>query len=156
MPWYAICKLEKQESQWQTSVQVWRTKNKWKWSEVTQSYPTLCDPVDCSQLGSSVHGIFQARILEWVAISFSRRSSWPRGWIWVSCIVGRHFTIWATGEVPTLGLRCWSPRRNGCPCSRTERERENSPFLLLFVLLGLSVVDDAHHLGEGGSSPSVY
>ena len=47
-------------------------------SEVTQLCPTLCDPVDCSPLGSSVHGILQARILEWVAISFSRGSSPPR------------------------------------------------------------------------------
>ena len=39
--------------------------------EVAQSCPTLCDPMDCSLLGSSVHGIFQARVLEWVAISFS-------------------------------------------------------------------------------------
>ena len=46
-----------------------------KESEVTQSCPTLCDPVDCSPPGSSVHGILQARILEWVAISFSRGSS---------------------------------------------------------------------------------
>ena len=42
-------------------------------SEVTQSCPTLCDPVDCSPSGSSVHGILQARIMEWVAISFSRK-----------------------------------------------------------------------------------
>ena len=48
---------------------------------------------------SSVHGILQARILEWVVISFSRRSSQPRHWIQVSCIVGRHFTVWATREV---------------------------------------------------------
>ena len=47
-------------------------------SEVAQSCPTLCDPMDYSLPGSSVHGIFQARILEWVAISFSRRSSQPR------------------------------------------------------------------------------
>ena len=47
-------------------------------SEVAQSCPTLYNPVDCSLPGSSVHGIFQARILEWVAISFSRRSSQPR------------------------------------------------------------------------------
>ena len=40
-------------------------------SEVSQSCPTLCDPVDCSLPGSSIHGIFQARVLEWVAISFS-------------------------------------------------------------------------------------
>ena len=44
-------------------------------SEVAQSCPTLCDPVDCSLPGSSVHGILQARVLEWVAISFSRGSS---------------------------------------------------------------------------------
>ena len=49
-----------------------------KWSEVAQSCPTLCDPVDCSPPGFSVHGILQARILEWIAISFSRGSSWPR------------------------------------------------------------------------------
>ena len=54
--------------------------------------------MDCSLPGSSVHGIFQAKIPEWVAISFSR-SSWPRDWTWVSCIVGRRFTIWATRDV---------------------------------------------------------
>jgi len=43
-----------------------------------QSCVTLCNPIDCSPLGSSVHGIFQERILEWVAISFSRGSSQPR------------------------------------------------------------------------------
>ena len=47
-------------------------------SKVAQSCPTLCDPMDCSPPGSSVHGVFQARILEWVAISFSRGSSQPR------------------------------------------------------------------------------
>ena len=48
--------------------------------------------------GSSLHGILQARVLEWVAISFSRGSSWPRYRIWVSCIAGWLFTIWATRE----------------------------------------------------------
>ena len=52
------------------------------------------DPMDCSPPGSSVHGILQARILEWVAIPFSRGSSWPRDWTCVSCIAGRFFTIW--------------------------------------------------------------
>ena len=67
-------------------------------SEVTQSCPTLCDPMDCSLLGSSVYGIFQARVLEWVAISFSRGSS-PRGssqlrdWTRVSHIAGGCFTL---------------------------------------------------------------
>ena len=72
----------------------------WKWSEseVAQSCPTLCNPMDCSLLGSSIHGILQARILEWVAISFSRRSSQPRNQTQVSCISGRHFTVWATRE----------------------------------------------------------
>jgi len=55
--------------------------------------------MNCSLLRSSVHEIFQARILEWVAISFSRRSSPPRDWTWVSCIAGRFFTNWATSEV---------------------------------------------------------
>ena len=49
-----------------------------KWSEVAQSCPTLCNPMDCSLQGCSVHGIFQARVLEWVVISFSRGSSQPR------------------------------------------------------------------------------
>ena len=65
---------------------------------VTQLYPTLYDPVNCSPPGSSVHGILQALILEWVAIPFSRGSSWPRDQTQVSCIAGRFFTIWATRE----------------------------------------------------------
>ena len=67
-----------------------------KWSEVSQSCPTFCDPMDCSLPGSSVYGIFQARVLEWVAISFSRGSSWPRDRTRISRIVGRCFTVWAT------------------------------------------------------------
>ena len=67
-------------------------------SEVIQSCPTLCNPMDCSLPGSSVHGIFQATVLEWVAISFSRGFSWPRDRTWVSHIVGRRFTVWATRE----------------------------------------------------------
>ena len=67
-------------------------------SKVAQSYPILCHPVDCSLQCSSVHGIFQARVPEWVAISFSRVSSQPRDRTWVSRIVGRCFTIWTTRE----------------------------------------------------------
>ena len=63
---------------------------------VTQSCPTLCDPTDCSLPGSSVHGIFWAKILEWVAIPSSRGSSWPRDQNWVSWNAGRFFTVWAT------------------------------------------------------------
>ena len=59
---------------------------------------TYCNSMDCSLPGSSVHGILQARILERVAIPFSRGSSWPRDWPQVSCIAGGFFTIWATRE----------------------------------------------------------
>ena len=58
-----------------------------------------CDPMDCGLPGSLIHGILQARILEWVAIPFSRGSSWPRNWIQISCIAGRFFTMWAIREV---------------------------------------------------------
>ena len=63
--------------------------------KVTQSCPTLCDPMDSSLPGFSVHGILQARILKWVAIPFSRESPQLRDWAQVSCITGRFFTIWA-------------------------------------------------------------
>ena len=64
-----------------------------------QSCPTLCDPIDGSPPGSSVPGILQARILEWVAISFSRGSSWSSDRTQVSHITGRFFTTWVTREV---------------------------------------------------------
>ena len=69
-----------------------------RWGEVAQSCPTLCNPVDCSLPGSSVQGILQARLLEWVAISFSRGSSRPRDQTQVSRIGGRRFNLWATRE----------------------------------------------------------
>ena len=67
-------------------------------SEVAQSCLTLWDSMDCSLPGSSIHGIFQARILERVAISFSRGSSWPRDQTGVPCTADRLFTLWATRE----------------------------------------------------------
>ena len=65
-----------------------------------QLCPTFCDPMDCSPPGSSVHGIFQARILEWVSISFSRGFSWPRDQTCVSCVscIEGSFTSWDTRE----------------------------------------------------------
>ena len=69
-------------------------------SEVTQPCPTLCDPMGCSLPGSSVHGILQARVLEWVAISFSRGSSRPRDWTGVSHVTGRLLNVWAARKVP--------------------------------------------------------
>ena len=85
---------------------------------VTKSCPTVCDPMDCSLPGSSIHGILQARILEWVATAFSRGSgdhsllrgfSRPRGETWVSRVADRFFTIWATRETPELPCTPFSP-----------------------------------------------
>ena len=67
--------------------------NKESESEVAQSCPTLCDPMNGSLSGSSIHGIFQARVLESIAISFSRGSSQPRDQTRVSCIVDRRSTV---------------------------------------------------------------
>ena len=67
---------------------------------VAQSCLTLCNPMDYSPPGYSVLGILQAGILEWVAIPFSRRSSWPGDGIQVSYTAGRFFTFWASREAP--------------------------------------------------------
>ena len=68
--------------------------------------------MDCSPPGSSIHGILQARILEWVAISFSRGSSRPRDWTWVSCIGGRCFYLWArppySSQTPGVYSYSWT------------------------------------------------
>ena len=87
--------------------------------KVTQSCPTLCDPIDYT-----VHGMLQARILEWVSLPFSRGSSQPRDQIQVSCIAGGFFTSWATreaqeywsgllipspGDLPDPGIELGSP-----------------------------------------------
>ena len=89
----------------------WPSREEWikiwhdvKWSEVTQSCPSLCNPMDYSLPGSSILGIFQARVLEWVANSFSRGSSQPRDRIWVSHIAVRCFTIWSTREAPVKNM----------------------------------------------------
>ena len=78
---------------------------------VAQSCPSLRNPTDCSPPGSSVHGIFQVRTLEWLAIPFSRGSSQPRGRTRVSCTVGRFFTVRATREA----LSCDSSVAQSCP-----------------------------------------
>ena len=75
-------------------------------SEVTQACPTLCHPLDCSLPGSSVHGIFQAILLGWIAISFSSGSSWPGDWTRVSCIVDRHYTT-QTGHPGSPTVNTW-------------------------------------------------
>ena len=77
--------------------------------------------MDCSLSGFSIHGIFQARVLEWVAISFSRGSSQPRNRSWVSCIADRRFILWATGmqfsrSVVSDSLQPHEPQQARPPC----------------------------------------
>ena len=78
---------------------------KLKESEVAQACPTLCGPMDCRLPGSSVHGIFQARILEWGAISSSRGSSQPRDRTLGSGTVGRRLPSEPPGKFLTIRLR---------------------------------------------------
>ena len=78
------------------------------YAQLLQSCLTLCDPMNCSLPGFSGHGILQARIMEWVAISYSKGSSWPRDQTCVSCvscIAGKFFTHWATWEGPFFSNR---------------------------------------------------
>ena len=74
--------------------------------EVAQFCPTLCNHMDCSPSDSSVHGILQVRMLELVAIPFSRGPSHARVWTQVSCIAGRFSSIWATREAPQQSSIC--------------------------------------------------
>ena len=78
---------------------------------VTQSCPTLCDSVDCSPPGSSACGILQARILEWVVISFSRGSSQLKDWTWVSHTAGRFFILWVTRDIPIQSKKLKKKKR---------------------------------------------
>ena len=123
----------------------------------------------CSLPGFSVHGIFQARILEWVTISFSRRSSQLRDWTWVSHIVGKRFTVWATREVLSGHRYClgrgsrvvedhtcewvqFTSLKESCPTLRDPMDCSMSGFCVYHELLELTQthvhwVDDAiNHL----------
>ena len=73
------------------------------WCVMSLSHVRLFDPMDYGPLGSSVHGILQARILEWVAIPFSRGFFWLRGWILISCNTSTFLNIWATMKAPCPG-----------------------------------------------------
>ena len=72
---------------------------------VTKSCPALCDPIDCSPPSPSVHGISWIRILEWIALPFSRGSYWPRDWACISCIGRRILFCWGTGRAPRAVLK---------------------------------------------------
>ena len=87
----------------------------WVFAQVAQSCLTLCDPMD-----STLHGILQARILEWAAVAFSRGSSQPRNQTQVSRSAGRFFTSWATRKLwvhlNSYSLSWWChPTISGCP-----------------------------------------
>ena len=71
-----------------------------------QSCSTLCHPLDCSPPGSSVYGISQARLLEWIARSSSKGSPWPRDWTRVSTLEGRFFATSTTWEAPSESASC--------------------------------------------------
>ena len=83
--------------------------------------------MDCTPPVSSFHGISQARILEWIAISFSRGSSWPRDWTWVSCIAGGFFTDWATKRLPHKS-------KHSCINSKWDGVANGEPFHCPWVL----------------------
>ena len=83
---------------------------------VIQSCPALCNPMDCGPLGSSVHGIFQARILEWIAISFFRASSRPRERTWVSCIEGRLYRLSHQGSPSRAPATVNAWEKSACSC----------------------------------------
>ena len=79
-----------------------------------QTCPILCDPMDCSPPGSSVHGTVEARLVERIAIPFSRGSSWPRNQTCKSCTAGAFFTIWANRAAPeTADLQKYCAKQRG-------------------------------------------
>ena len=94
-----LIEISQRNTVWFQSYVESKKQKEGKESEVAQSCSTLCDPMDCSLPGSTIHGIFQVRVLEWGAISFSRGSSRPRDQTWVSHTVDRHFTVWDTRQV---------------------------------------------------------
>ena len=118
MSWWTLRKLRTEKSTYHLAairfqpslcwapveLRMWKNTGYWTWiteseGEVAQSCPTLCNSMDCSLPGSSIHGILQARVLEWDAISFSRGSSWPGDRTRVFHTAGRRFSIWVTREV---------------------------------------------------------
>ena len=118
---------------------------------VAQSCLTLCDPMDCSPPGSSVHGILQARILERVVSSFSRGSSWSRDWTWVSCIAGRFFTVSNTREAQICekqALKLWLifflPKVH-IPQSQP-KEKKPKVFFFKYYIQDLKIIQDFNFL----------
>ena len=117
---------------------------------VAELCPTFFNPMDCSPPGSSVHGILQARILEWNAIPFSRGSSQARDWTWISCIACRFFTDWATGK-PFQVIKCLKKQVGDGYLQECETVMTNSQWLKSrrnFVLVALDLVCFSVEIGE--------
>ena len=103
------------------------------WVKVIQSFLTLCDPMNCSPSCSSVHGILQARIVEWVAMPSSRGSCWPRDRTQVSCMYGNslRFVLFFT---PTSNMRVpISPHYNKVCCQSDKEIISQCSFILHFL-----------------------
>ena len=109
--------------------------------EVAQSCPTLCDPVDCSPPGSSIHEILQARILKWVAISFSRGSSRPRDRTQAFLFAGRHFNLWATREALSHPYTTTKKRKKQTNIALTRWTFVGKVMSLFFNTLSRLVID---------------
>ena len=114
-----------------------------------KSCSTLCDPMDCSPPGSSVHGIFQARILDWLAISSSKGSPLPRDWTSpvAPALAGRFFTTEPPGKPSSTDTRCLclGPRVN-----------QTKVFTLLWINVQKCFVEMSCYKTEFCSSPWVY
>ena len=126
-----------------------------------QSCLIFCDPMDCRSPGSSVHGISQAGILEWVAISFSRGSSWPRDWTCISyvCCTGRWILYhWANGEARVI--RAPNKIKKECyllwSCLVDSRRMllfmVEQVFLLMREVWSMYTADTQYIVGERGGS----
>ena len=125
------------------------------WSIATESESVslslvwLCDPIDCSPPGSSVHRILQARILEWAAISFSRGSSKPRDWTWVPALLAGFYHLsyqlraWQQstsnwGDLKWVNNGCWL-NIQGSGTLETTARLFLAPWQISFYMMGLSL-----------------
>ena len=141
--WLTLCLRCKGHgfNSWSFLVRELRSHKPWE-SEVAQSCRTLCNPMNCRLPGSSGHGIFQARVLEWVAISFSRGSYPPRDWNRVACIADSHFTIWAIRETNQKEAIICSPNPKFCLWKLTTNHHKVWDFLStshMFSLYGPAI-----------------
>ena len=146
--WFHLNTVIQWFTKWETGIQTIKVENSGEWAInwtnelyicvcvlFTKSCLTLCDPMNCSPPGSSVHGISKARILEWVAIPFSRGSFWHRDWTQVSCIAGRFFTNWANREAQSV-LLLFSHSVASDSCDPMDCSTPGFPVLL--CLLGIA------------------